>query len=64
MVAATRMIWLCTCTRYWRGRGLMYVCPLFKFVLISENVIFDVKNYVILSLITYARLLIEIPFLQ
>ena len=64
MVAATRMIWLCTCTRYWPGRGLMYVCPLFKFVLISENVIFDVKNYVILSLITYARLFIKIPFLQ
>ena len=27
--ATARVIWLCACVRYWPGRGLLYVCPLF-----------------------------------
>ena len=32
MAATAQVIWLFACERYRPGRGLMYVCPLLKFV--------------------------------
>ena len=28
MTATVRVIWLCTCVRYWPARRLVYMCPL------------------------------------
>ena len=45
MAATVRVIWLCTCVRYWPDGGLVYVCPLLKVCLTLSEPTFPTFLY-------------------